>query len=216
MTWDILESGLPDFEAAAARERYYIALFGANISGKGYNHTEGGGQGRPLNSKNSKSNIDPVLRSDGIVFPSARAAALAMGAKCDWAVGKAIKNKGTCGGFSFRRISVEEYESLKETCTPKNVPIVHWTYARTFSDAVRRKISETKKGKPLKHTSKPVRRSDGVLFPSIKEAAISVGTTSDALRYAAQRNQLCHGFLFEIFPKGISVVALLKPLGGQD
>jgi len=226
MVWEVLESGLPDFETAASRERFFILQFESNVSGKGYNHTEGGDQGRPKNSRGLLEH-HPVRRSDGVVFPSARAASLAMGAKIEDAVGKALRNNGTCAGYRFEHISLEQYESLKDTHSLKgDESPIQWTMARTFSENVRQKISETKKGKPCGRTSegekvrvgyisKPVLRSDGVIFHSIKEAASAIGKTIGILTYAVKKNQPCEGFTFQILAKGVSVDTLSDSLIGQ-
>ena len=211
MTWDVVESGIPGFQMAAERERHYIALFQSNDPKKGYNLTEGGDTGRSVNASRAASEKRPVLRSDGAVFISARAASKVMGAVADDAVGKAIRNKGTCAGYTFRRISLEEFASLEGIVSGDNP--VDWSIPHGQSEESRRKISEAKRGQPCRRTSegewrrrtfisKPVRRSDGVLYPSIREAALSVGTYPGVFMYAVQKGHPCGGFRFEILPKG--------------
>lgn len=51
---------------------------------------------------------NPILRSDGRPFLSARSAGQLMGVRGD-GVGKALRGQGTCLGYSFRRIALSEY-----------------------------------------------------------------------------------------------------------
>ena len=204
IVWEVLESGLSSLEVAGDRERHFISQYQSNVAGKGYNCTEGGDVGRPVGS-HSVYDSHPVMRSDGAVFISALSAAKIMGG-CKDAVSKAIRNNGTCAGFSFKKISLEEYETLKNNSMPSS-PVV-WTLARSFSDEVKQKISKTKKGQPVKRTfngeknrlkaiSKPVLCSDGREFSSMLEVAKAFGIPQSSVYYSVKTGYPRSGVTFE-------------------
>lgn len=213
MVWETLDNNIADFEKAAERERYFIGFYQSNNPVKGYNSTTGGDVGRPPR-KPSNQEKRPVLRSDGVPFVSARAASMAMQAASLDAVSKSLRNKGTCAGYTFQRISLELYQELLEN-VPDTLSSPKWTKARTFSDAVRNKISETKKGtyfrtlegersRVLKH-SRPVLRSDGQAFESLQSAGFAHKVCSHTITRAIKNKTSVMGFTFVFIPKNSSV-----------
>ena len=208
MVWEVLESGILDLQTAQGREKHYISLLQTTDHQKGYNCSKGGQVGRP---PARESEMRPVLRSDGLVFVSAVQTARAMGAQSDDAVAKAMRRGSPCGGFSFQRISLEDYKARVQT-VPAGVSLAgDWAQSHKHSQESRARISQAKRGKfyrrsvqgesrRLAATSKIVYRSDGQTFPSILEASTSVGANLGQLPYAIGHQRPFAGFLFSFSP----------------
>jgi predicted GIY-YIG superfamily endonuclease len=197
MVWETLEAGIQGFEKAADRERHFIALFQSNDPEKGYNATPGGDTGRPPEKPGAKEK-HPVLRSDGVLFPSARAASRALSAANDDAVGRALRRGGTYAGFGFRRVV--------GTTVIEPFPVKKQGHAQT--PETRGKISGTRKGsqfrasdqeqRRLNRICKKVVRSDGQVFQSIKEAASTLGLKPDNVAQAIRKGTARLGFSFKL------------------
>lgn len=69
-------------------------------------------------------------------------------------------------------------------------------HKRKIGDGVRGKIVHTEEYKNAlsKRLMKPIMRSDGVKYPSFKQAAIENGITQSALSNAIKRNNRCAGY----------------------
>lgn len=226
MQWEIIESGIVGVATAGEREKHHIALLGSNDPGKGYNGTSGGATGpfgqTPTTEHRQKIRealSQPVLRSDGRVFASMSEASQVMGAKAKDAVGKAIRNGGTCGGYTFKHISREAMQSLigaDPAATAAQTPVV-WTMSRKLSDDARQRISKANKGKCRRSAesearracliSKRVYRTDGVVFDSMRAAGASVGLDQDGIAYAIRQQRVVEGHLFSLQPVGASELA---------
>ena len=230
LKWEVVESGVVGLESAYERERFYINLYKSNQSEFGYNGNAGGvGATLAQISKTKEVSGRPVFRSDGKVFTTASEAALYMGAKRADFVSKSIRRGGTCAGYTFRELPREEFDSLRDQVQIVTGPVeeVHWTLARSFSEEVRSKISNTKKGKPANRSeegerarvaaiSKKVYRSDGAIYNSITEAGESVSKNRDALSHALEKELVVGGYLFSFEKIGPEDLArVLKNLEDQ-
>jgi hypothetical protein len=218
--WEILEDGIPSQEAAWEKERYFIAKFRSNDPKVGYNGTKGGEGCSPTpkteehKRKIKLGNAHPLLRSDGVAFLSGPDADVALGliGKGDYAT-KSMRRGGLCCGFTFTRISLDEYLSLEaagqawDGTTPSEPhPMAHkgWAWSedqRAMLMASRqRPHSERHERNRIAAISKSVHCSDGRLFHSIGEAATEFGMTTDQVSYACRKGRLLNGQILSYDP----------------
>ena len=207
-------------EEASEQEAFHIALYRANEPTHGYNCTVGGNTGPTRRARDEQhtrriqvAQARPVLRSDGRPFLSARHASLEMGASTGDSVGKALRNHGSCGGFTFTHISEVEYvdalvawEAKVAAGHQEQQPV--WSMSRKglkHTDEARANMARAKKGKERspEHTrnhraaiSSPVIRSDGVRFLSIRDAAQAMGLTPAQITYSIKEGFPRQGFTF--------------------
>lgn len=165
------------------------------------------------NTRIRMAQAHPVLRDDGRPFSSARQAAIAMKATKGDAVSRSMRRGGTCAGFTFRPISQAEYEAALVTWVKKMAeghterePV--WTMSRVghhHSPGARANMSRAKKNKAhapehrknrLAAISKPIRRSDGMTFGSILEAARDMGLTPAQVTYSVKTGRPRDGMTF--------------------
>jgi hypothetical protein len=149
----------------------------------------------------------PVKRSDGIVFPSARAATKAMGftGRLD-AVGKAMCRGGVCCGFSFVRITVAEYQEAMKgqtyqnedfTCNQQRGFRLTEETKKKLSDAHKRVgHSESHRRNRLAILQKKIICSDGTVFPSITHAAEAFGVHPGSITYSVKHGYPRSGVTF--------------------
>lgn len=218
--WSVLEEGLT-YEEACIREKWHIQELQSLDSSLGYNGTVGGNAGRKsrMLPEDHRRNIQlaeahPVLRSDGRPFLSARHASQDLGARVEDAVGQSMRRGCSCGGFTFKRISMEEYrEALaswsflvraghveqKPKWTRSRKGYKHTREARqNMSRAFHRRggLSEPHRQNRLRAIRKKVSRSDGRVFPSIQEAAAEMELSPDQMSYSIRKGCVREGFTF--------------------
>jgi len=136
-----------------------------------------------------------------------------MGASTDDSVAKALRNNGSCGGFTFVPISRSEYPAALVAWEAKlasghveQKPV--WSMSRKglkHTAEARSNMARAKKGKAKSPTharnhrasiSKPVVRSDGRAFPSILDAAKEMGLTPAQITYSIKEGFPRQGFTF--------------------
>lgn len=210
MRWEVLENGIRGHARAVEREAHWIAFFGSDDPARGYNANRGGqGPSRTVAELIQAAHACPVLRSDGRPFVSSQEAARIMGLSKD-IVAKSIRLDRVCCGFTFDRISYEEYVEAKkewEAEHGRNAPEPDYEKQRGWyvSDDQRQKESVAQKGKPHREShlqnlrpklQRPVLRSDGVSFSSISEAAEASGLTRDQVAYSIRRGCAYAGVSF--------------------
>ena len=119
MLWSVLEDGVPGRIAANAREKFHIKAFHSNDHRYGYNGTSGGDAGsRPSKSIWQKMSLsarpggvsphqlkNPVVRSDGQVFESIKAAGEALGLTVAQ-IRYSLKKRTARQGFTFQFVGV--------------------------------------------------------------------------------------------------------------
>jgi len=211
LVWEILGEGLSS-EQACEQERFWIASLQATNPEFGYNGYAGGQcpVGPHLEALRWV-NAHPLLRSDGRPFISARSAARFMGFTGNMdAVSKAIRRGGVCCGFVFQRISVEDYLRVHAKFltlptyqdsepTPTRQKGYHLT-AETRGKLSRlhrdQPHSETHRRNRLIAISKPIRRSDGQVFPSLFEAGKALGLSQGSIYQAIRKGTPRKGFTF--------------------
>jgi group I intron endonuclease len=153
----------------------------------------------------------PVLRSDGRPFLSARQAAQEMGASQNDAVSRSIRRQTRCGGFTFKRITRDEYEEAR-AAWDRLLARGHveqqpaWTKSRkgyTHSHKARRNMARSARPHTAAHRqnrlaaiSKRVVRSDGVTYDSISAAAQEMGLTTSQMSYSIKKGTPRDGFTF--------------------
>jgi hypothetical protein len=113
-----------------------------------------------------------VLRSDGKIYPSVREAARDLGVTAS-SVYKVLNGENsTCKGFSLRVIGKQSFVDATES-------------------------GNTKSWYQMTKQARPVIRSDGKRFPSIRAAARAIGTNSSNIIQVAQgKRHACMGYSF--------------------
>lgn len=153
----------------------------------------------------------PVLRSDGKPFLSSRQAAQEMGASQNDAVSRSIRRQTRCGGFTFKRISQNEYVEARvawdrllarghveqrPVWTKSRKGYMHSREARQNMARSARPHTEAHRQNRLAAISKRVVRSDGVTYESLTVAAGEMGLTPSKMSYSIKKGTPRDGFTF--------------------
>ena len=67
-------------------------------------------------------------------------------------------------------------------------------------------MTDEEKERLRQYTQQPVQRDDGVIFPSVREAAKSIGKTDTAILNAMKRNHRSGGYYWKRIDKSLSTI----------